>query len=266
MKLKMMGLLLPAAMMTCSGFGVIVQAPWAPDTALTTEQNLYTVLGVADNATLNTKILNQAGGVATDWTVSTSDAAHYSSLLIEMAGNANANEFGIYEIGNTANRLTVFTGPAAPDLSAGAAQQLIVVTALGDTKVYLNSLAGSVIDLGGATSFGFYLDTKASSPYGTYFSVAADEFTSTGDTMQHVVALNVGDTLFGQAPYPTAGQSGYIMGWEDSPPSLTDYDYQDMVVSLTALPIPEPTTMIAGALLLLPFGASTIRIIRKRVS
>jgi hypothetical protein len=32
-------------------------------------------------------------------------------------------------------------------------------------------------------------------------------------------------------------------------------------VSLTA--VPEPTTMIAGALLLLPFGASTIRIVRR---
>jgi hypothetical protein len=28
--------------------------------------------------------------------------------------------------------------------------------------------------------------------------------------------------------------------------------------------VPEPTTMIAGALLLLPFGASTLRILRKR--
>jgi F0F1-type ATP synthase assembly protein I len=27
--------------------------------------------------------------------------------------------------------------------------------------------------------------------------------------------------------------------------------------------VPEPTTMIAGALLLLPFGASTLRILRK---
>jgi len=27
--------------------------------------------------------------------------------------------------------------------------------------------------------------------------------------------------------------------------------------------VPEPTTMIAGALLLLPFGASTIRFLRK---
>jgi len=29
-------------------------------------------------------------------------------------------------------------------------------------------------------------------------------------------------------------------------------------------PVPEPTTMIAGALLLLPFGASTLRFLRRR--
>jgi len=28
-------------------------------------------------------------------------------------------------------------------------------------------------------------------------------------------------------------------------------------------PVPEPTTLIAGALLLLPFGASTLRLLRK---
>jgi hypothetical protein len=34
-------------------------------------------------------------------------------------------------------------------------------------------------------------------------------------------------------------------------------------VDLPLQPVPEPTTMIAGALLLLPFGASTLRILRK---
>ena len=33
--------------------------------------------------------------------------------------------------------------------------------------------------------------------------------------------------------------------------------------SITVSAVPEPTTMIAGALLLLPFGASTIRLLRK---
>ena len=34
--------------------------------------------------------------------------------------------------------------------------------------------------------------------------------------------------------------------------------------TVTFEPVPEPTTFIAGALLLLPFGASTVRILRKR--
>jgi hypothetical protein len=32
---------------------------------------------------------------------------------------------------------------------------------------------------------------------------------------------------------------------------------------ITSIPVPEPTTMIAGALLLLPLGASTLRILRR---
>ena len=36
--------------------------------------------------------------------------------------------------------------------------------------------------------------------------------------------------------------------------------------AITPTPVPEPTTMIAGALLLLPFGASTLRILRKRTA
>jgi len=36
---------------------------------------------------------------------------------------------------------------------------------------------------------------------------------------------------------------------------------QDLIWNIT--PVPEPTTIVAGALLLLPFGASTIRFMRK---
>jgi hypothetical protein len=35
------------------------------------------------------------------------------------------------------------------------------------------------------------------------------------------------------------------------------------VSGVAPVPVPEPTTMVAGALLLLPFGASTLRILRK---
>lgn len=41
---------------------------------------------------------------------------------------------------------------------------------------------------------------------------------------------------------------------------------QDRLYSFAANVVPEPTTLIAGALLLLPFGASTLRILRRRTA
>jgi len=45
-----------------------------------------------------------------------------------------------------------------------------------------------------------------------------------------------------------------VTGWNKS---------TDINVQVFGTPVPEPTTMIPGALLLLPFGASTLRILRK---
>lgn len=60
--------------------------------------------------------------------------------------------------------------------------------------------------------------------------------------------------------------------WLGSLPRTTDYvgyllqpvntSAQELLIGVT--PVPETTTWIAGALLLLPFGASTVRILRKR--
>jgi hypothetical protein len=58
---------------------------------------------------------------------------------------------------------------------------------------------------------------------------------ATGDYTFVLDAYNAGGTLIGQS---------------------------DITVDVTA--VPEPTTMIAGALLLLPFGAGTLRILRRK--
>jgi hypothetical protein len=44
-------------------------------------------------------------------------------------------------------------------------------------------------------------------------------------------------------------------GWDKS---------SDFNVQVFGTPVPEPTTMVAGALLLLPFGASTLRMLRRK--
>jgi hypothetical protein len=47
---------------------------------------------------------------------------------------------------------------------------------------------------------------------------------------------------------------------QNDPAKLKDISH----ISFWATPVPEPTTLIAGALLLLPFGASTIRMLRNK--
>jgi hypothetical protein len=75
-------------------------------------------------------------------------------------------------------------------------------------------------------------------------------------------------------PFLTPGQKSKVIGFssligptfggaqasDTSPPSPWD---ATTAGSAVPTPVPEPTTMIAGALLLLPFGASTLRILRK---
>jgi hypothetical protein len=53
-----------------------------------------------------------------------------------------------------------------------------------------------------------------------------------------------------------------LVPWLNIPGTVVTYPdtYGDAYVQV----VPEPTTMMAGALLLLPFGASTLRILRKR--
>jgi hypothetical protein len=54
---------------------------------------------------------------------------------------------------------------------------------------------------------------------------------------------------------------GYLLQPVLADGNTPDISVQEMLFNIT--PVPEPTTMIAGALLLLPFGASTLRFVRR---
>jgi hypothetical protein len=84
-----------------------------------------------------------------------------------------------------------------------------------------------------------------------------------GDTLATLDSTVYGSTTFGQL---TVYETGVEIGnWDNGIsiiPASANIDSITVTVS-TVSPVPEPTTMIAGALLLLPFGASTIRLLRK---
>lgn len=59
---------------------------------------------------------------------------------------------------------------------------------------------------------------------------------------------------------PGSGTSvTYVDAWTDSQGNMVDFTFNGLAV-------PEPSTPIAGVLTLLPFGASTVRVLRKRIS
>jgi hypothetical protein len=257
MKLKTLQMLLPAALLTYSALGDLVNIN------NNGEQSLYQALGYLNNAALNNPVggvYNQSGGAYTDFTLNTTViSSQYSSLLLELAGNAPNNTFGIYDTAATGNKLQILDGSAGPNLDPSVAKQLtFTVDMFGVTTISVAG-GGSLVLPSGHSTIGFYLNTGAGGN-GTFYS----QMGLNGGNLQHVAAFNILDTAYGRAPFPTVGQSGYVMGWEDLPAASSDLDYQDMVVSLTALPVPEPTTIVAGVLLLVPFGASTFRTLRRK--
>jgi hypothetical protein len=62
-------------------------------------------------------------------------------------------------------------------------------------------------------------------------------------------------------------QTGYILVPNPTTPTADGNGQEFIILAANTpnlIPVPEPTTMISGALLLLPFGASTLRILRKK--
>ena len=231
-----------------------------PGTLSTVMQNMLGQPGYDVNAAGN-RVDDSVDQV---WTAPTGSGA--STLLLAIAGYAGNNSFGIYNLA-TGAKLQIFSGIG----SMSAPVPVPVTFVNGSASVG----GGPAVEIG--TDFGFYLGT-AGSPNGYWYSQQSLNQDNGGD---HMVTLTTSSTqtLTPSAAVTSTGWTAaagnlawnpgsYLLGWEDLPvsnPNMGDVDYQDMVVEVSGFtPVPEPTTVLAGALLLLPFGASTLRILRRK--
>jgi hypothetical protein len=160
-----------------------------------------------------------------------------SAMIIEIAGHAPHNAFGIYEQGNTANKLEVFAGSAA----AGALSGLINLPL-------------------GWTAFGFYL-TNSSANF-TWYSDAA---LNAGGGFDHFVTYKgiAGETM--TASGITFGSNDYLIGIEDL--NLGDYDYNDMVVKVHLTPSVDTHNSVPDTgttALLMGLGLGALVALRRR--
>lgn len=174
-----------------------------------------------------------------------------ATVIIEIAGNASSNSFGIYDAQN-GHAVQLFGGPADQ-----ADQALVSISDTGQvTTIYLQRDANGNLQalsywtsgIGYFTSnlFGYFLGTGG----GTFYSQAA---LNPGGADQMVAYQGDGDTI--KLPGNSAGMwgsSSYILAWEDLAYSISDKDFNDFVVyveSVTGVPEPGTLSLLAGALL-----------------
>lgn len=163
-------------------------------------------------------------------------------IVLELAGNAATNNFGVYDLNSPGVRLSVFDG----------------LDTVGDQAILrlrqtVNGWRVSVQEVGDPTwthqfistsAFGFYLSTQSN---GTFFSQTARN----ADGGDHMYAYQGTGTPFLSGPL--SGEifttQDYILAWEDLAGG-GDRDYQDFVAVVQDItPVPLPTAvwlMISG--------------------
>ena len=161
-----------------------------------------------------------SGGAADlNFTLQRTAASSIASLQLEVAQNANINEFGWYNTTNPAVLNPIFLGPDSASAS--------------------NSFSPS-------GQYGFYLKGAG----GTYFTQSS--LNTAGDTNHQHFAI------FQQSS--TSGAEVYWIGIEDLSVSGLNGaengagDYNDMLVRISAVAVPEPSTavlVLGGSLLML---------------
>jgi len=268
MRLRLLGCLLPAGILAGAAFG---QSPTFVNNPSNGEENLAQILGfdssspvsTTANQNLNNAIYNQtapgsSASVLTDFQVPFSSLS--STLVAQYAGNAGNNSFGIYGVtssgGVDSGGGLVQVFPGTPENSG---QQYGSVTITYNQSLHTLTVGSTTVTLSSAdTGIGFYMSQAPGLGNLTFTSTLNG---SAANDFQHFVAVQASSLPAGNN-FASLGAGSILMGIEDETIAEgTDKDYNDMVVSIT--PVPEPTTLVAGMLLLLPFGASTLRVFRK---
>lgn len=170
-----------------------------------------------------------------------------NKIVLEIAGNANSNTFGIFDPTNSANQLQLFSGSA----SAGWSTVLMnlgggnySVTTFNASGVMQSSTTAT---FGTTNLFGYYL----SGPGGTFFSDASmNEATSNPlyypNGAPHMVAYE-GDNTNTLTVGNTTGlflNNEFLLAWEDTTYGSSDLDYNDFVVLVESVhSVPEPAAL-----------------------
>jgi hypothetical protein len=122
----------------------------------------------------------------------------------------------------------------------------LTVTAGNDLGTYYLATGGPSVRVGGGTDL----------IYDNVVNPSSDPFLDGNGlafALNNVLSSTPGFNLWGNGP------GSYTL----FDASVTEYNAANGTATISLAAVPEPSTMISGALLLLPFGASTLRVLRR---
>jgi hypothetical protein len=191
--------------------------------------NLYAAAGTSTSQApdVNLNQTNESGKFQIE-----ASGGSVATMIIEVSANASTNTFGIYDIYNPTNYLQLFSGGA----NSGGQVFLSVTNTFKFTAFTPDPLFAANAQFS-SSSFGYYIGTAN----GPMFYSQAER--NGGD--DHMVAFQGdGDTIMlPDRPAGVWGSSSFILAWEDLPLGSSDRDYQDMVVYVESVTVPEPGSM-----------------------
>lgn len=168
------------------------------------------------------------------WAISATGGS-ITTLVVEIAGFAPDNTFGIYDYADPTNYVEIFAGS-----STGGDQATLNILADGTVRV-------DKVDKGtfAANRFGYYLDSSANSGGGLWYSDTG----LNSDGTDHMAAYqgNGSDTV--QIDPYSAGtwtMAEYLLAFEDLAFPGADGDFTDFVAMVESVNpvVPEPATML----------------------
>ena len=178
---------------------------------------------------------------------------------------------GVVYIGSQYNfEQSVFNGATGYDPTWTGASGGSAATAINEAA-YIYQTYGSLLEFGSqaqaaAVQLAVWkvLYDQGSGDLGSFSSGFFKVAASSGDSSAQQALVNTAISDAQSYVSAALGQSqqyvGFLLQPTDSNGNPTK-DVQEMLYNIA--PVPEPTTCIAGALLLLPFGASTLRMFRR---
>ncbi|WP_205749227.1 PEP-CTERM sorting domain-containing protein [Desulfopila sp. IMCC35008] len=176
----------------------------------------------------------------------TGSGGSVNTFIIELAGYAGTNTFGVFDRSDPSKMVTIFEGT-----DTQTSQKTLSILVDGSVKV---DGVDSDIDFAG-NAFGYFLDSTTSFNGGLWRS----DTSLNSDGMDHMVAYQGNDSDTIQIPgyFPgTWSDNEFILAFEDLGneynmdngsivAGYSDRDFTDMVVMVESVqPVPEPATML----------------------